>query len=605
MHFFEFLSTYSFKLIRKSSLVTIITFCLASAAAAQTTSTITGAVQDTDGATLVGVKVTARHINTGLSLEVVTAEDGRYVFPAMPVGNYEIRADMSGFRPLLRQGIKLVVGETAIVDLVLEAGALDETVTVTGEAALVNTQTPELSYLVGERAIRELPLNGRNYTDLALLQPGVLAFPHRDGGSVVAHGLGMSINGQDPRSNVYLLDGTLQNDFTNGPAGSAASTVLGIEAIREFRVEANTYGAEFGRNSGGQINALSKSGTNELHGSLFYFHRNDNFDARNFFDGARKPEFKRNQFGGSLGGPVSRDRSFYFFTYEALRENLGRTVSTVVPDDNARLGILPDPANPGRTITVQINPLVRPFLDEFPRANGPNLGGGLAAFNFGFPQTIDQNYFTGRIDHNVGDDDQFFARYTYDDADQFLPTDFPQFPRTFLSRNQFFTVEYRNNLSARTFQTLRGSFSRTRIGQNVEANISQALTPFVPGRDLIGNINIGGPAAIRHAIVGEPPAGAERLRLRARAGPLARPSLDQGWRASRALPGQHGQPDLQPRHVHVRQPQRLSQKPRAAIRRSSDRRRARSLLALYALRFLRAGYDEGKLAPQRERGAEV
>ena len=492
MHFFEFLSARSFTLIRKSSLVAIITFCLASVATAQTTTTITGTAQDNVGATLAGVKVTARHIDTGLSLSVVTAEDGRYVFPAMPVGNYEIRAELSGFRPLLRQGIRLVVGETAIVDLVLEAGALDETVTVTGEAALVNTETPELSYLVGERAIRELPLNGRNYTDLALLQPGVLAFPHRDGGSVVAHGLGMSINGQDPRSNVYLLDGTLQNDFTNGPAGSAAGTVLGIEAIREFRVEANTYGAEFGRNSGGQINALSKSGTNELHGSLYYFHRNDNFDARNFFDGERKPEFKRNQFGGSIGGPVSRDRAFYFFSYEALRENLGRTVSTVVPDDNARLGILPDPANPGRTITVQINPLVRPFLDEFPRANGPNLGGGLAAFNFGFAQTIDQNYFTGRLDHNVGDDDQFFARYTFDDADQFLPTDFPQFPRTFLSRNQFFTVEYRNNLSARTFQTFRGSYARTRIGQNVEANIAQPLTPFVPGRDLIGNIDIGG-----------------------------------------------------------------------------------------------------------------
>ena len=169
-----------------------------------------------------------------------------------------------------------------------------------------------MSYLVNERAIRELPLNGRNYTDLALLQPGVIAYPHRDGGSVVAHGLGASINGQDPRSNVYLLDGTTQNDFTNGPAGSAASTVLGVEAIREFRVESNNYSAEFGRNSGGQINAISKSGSNALHGSLYHFHRNDNLDARNFFDREPlgKPEFKRNQFGGSIGGPLKADRTF-------------------------------------------------------------------------------------------------------------------------------------------------------------------------------------------------------------------------------------------------------------------------------------------------------
>ncbi len=219
--------------------------------------------------------------------------------------------------------------------------------TVTDDTVLVNTKTQELSYLVGERAIRDLPLNGRNYTDLSLLQPGVIAYSNRDGGSVVAHGLGISINGQDPRSNVFLLDGTPQNDFTNGPAGSAAGTSLGIETIREFRVEANAYSAEYGRNSGGQINAVSKSGTNNFHGSLYEFHRNDNFDARNFFDPADNPEFKRNQFGGSIGGPVRKDKLFFFGGYESLRENLGRTISTVVPDVNARRGIATEPCPSG------------------------------------------------------------------------------------------------------------------------------------------------------------------------------------------------------------------------------------------------------------------
>src|SRR4029434_4050490 len=151
------------------------------------------------------------------------------------------------------------------------------------------------------------------------LQPGVLAFPHRDGGSVVAHGLAMSVNGQDPRSNVYLLDGTLQNDFTNGPAGSAAGTALGMETVREFRVETSTYSAEFGRNSGGQINAITKSGTNQFTGSAFEFHRNKKLDARTYFVVGEKPGFTRNQFGGTAGGPLRPNRLFLFAGYEALR----------------------------------------------------------------------------------------------------------------------------------------------------------------------------------------------------------------------------------------------------------------------------------------------
>ncbi|HVF88764.1 MAG TPA: TonB-dependent receptor, partial [Blastocatellia bacterium] len=476
----------------KALFICLLLLGVPSASRAQTTSTIVGTVRDGTGAVLDGVKISARYVDTGHTRATISEADGRFVFPELPVGAYEIRAEREGFRPLLRQGIRVTIGETAVLDLVMEVGALDQEVTISGGPPLVNTQSPELSYLVSQKAIEELPLNGRNYTDLALLQPGVIAYPHRDGGSVVAHGLGASINGQDPRSNVYLLDGTIQNDFTNGPAGSAAGTALGIETIREFRVETNTYGAEFGRNSGGQIVVVTKPGTNELHGSLYHFHRNDNFDARNFFDPSRKPEFKRNQFGISLGGPIKRDRSFIFGGYEALRERLGRTISTVVPDFAARQGILPDPNNPGRTITVQVNPLVRPYLDEFPLPNGPSLGGGLAAFNFGFGQQIDQDFAQVRFDQNVGADDQFFARYTFDDAKQFLPTDFPQFPRSFVSRNQFFTGEYRNIVSSRTLNIFRLGFSRTRIGQEVESSASSALQPFIPGRDLVGNIDIGG-----------------------------------------------------------------------------------------------------------------
>ncbi len=472
--------------------VAFLVLCFLTGLAAQTTSTITGTIQDRSGGALSGVQLTARHTETGFTRSTVSGPDGRFVFAAVPVGAYEIRGALTGFRPLVRKGVELTVGETAVLDFVMEVGGLDQEITVIGQASLVNTQSPELSYLVSEGAIKELPLNGRNYTDLALLQPGVIPFPHRDGGSVVAHGLGTSINGQDPRSNVYLLDGTPQNDFTNGPAGSAAGTVLGMETIREFRVEVNAYNAEFGRNSGGQINTLTKSGTNDLHGSLYHFHRNDNFDARNFFDPGAKPEFKRNQFGGSLGGPMRQDRSFFFFGYEALRERLGRTVSTIVPDENARRGVLPDPSNPGQTLSVTIHDAVRPYLDEFPLPNGSNIGGGLAAYDFGFKQQITQDFGQARFDQNLGPNNQFFLRYTYDGAQQQLPTDFPQFPRTFVSRNQFLTAEYRQILSARTLNTFRASFSRTRIGQEVQANVSSRLQPFVPGRSQIGNIDIGG-----------------------------------------------------------------------------------------------------------------
>ena len=451
---------------------------------AQTTSSIGGSVEDQSLSALPGVTVTATNVATSLVRSTVTGPEGRYVLVGLPPGTYDLTAELTSFKPHVRRGVVLPIATTIVVNVTLQLGGVEIRDEVVAGSSLINTSTSELSYLVGSETIELLPLNGRNYTDLALLQPGVLAYPHRDGGSVVAHGLGMSINGQDPRSNVYLLDGTIQNDFTNGPAGSAAGTALGMETVREFRVETNAYSAEFGRNSGGQINVLTKSGSNRYSGSAYEYHRNDAFDTPNYFDSLGKPDFTRNQFGGSVGGPIETNRAFFFFGYEALVERLGRTVSTVVPDDNARLGILPSGV-------VGVNPAVAPYLNEYPRANGDNLGQGLAVYNFPFDQRLDQSFVQGRVDYNT-DSRQFFARYTFDNTTQYLPTDYPQFPRTFFSRNQFFTGEYREVLSPRTLNTARIGFSRTRIGQNVEANTSQPLAPFVPGRELMGSIDVGG-----------------------------------------------------------------------------------------------------------------
>ena len=455
------------------------------AASAQTAATVSGTVHDVSTAVLPGVTVTARNGETGLTRSTVSGPEGRFVLAQLPPGMYEIRAELAGFKPHVRPQVPLAVAQSLALNITLQVGDLAIVDVVTAEIPAVNTSTSELSYLVTSEQIEQIPLNGRNYTDLALLQPSVNAFPHRDGGSVVAHGLGMSVNGQDPRSNTYLLDGTLMNDFTNGPAGSAAGTALGLDTIREFRVQSNAYSAEFGRNSGGQINVLTKSGTNRLAGSAFEFHRNDALDAKNYFDTADQPEFWRNQFGGTIGGPIATDRAFFFVGYEGLIERLGRTVSTVVPDDNARLGILP--SGP-----VDIAASVMPYLREFPRANGASLDQGLAEFTFPFNQTLDQHFAQGRIDYNASASRQLFGRYTLDDTSQFLPTDYPQFPREFFSRNQFFTGEFRQVVSNRTFNTTRLGFSRTRIGQNVQSNTTEALPVFVPGRDFAGAIDIGG-----------------------------------------------------------------------------------------------------------------
>jgi hypothetical protein len=245
--------------LRLARIVAIVVLGFARFAAAQTTATLSGSIVDASGALLPGVQITVRQLATGFTRSTTTGGDGRFVVAGISAGPYELRAELSGFRPASRADIVVTVGEAVTLPPIpLELGGVQEAVTVTSSVSRVNTQTSELSYLVSEQAMATLPLNGRNYTDLTLLQPGVIAYPSRDGGSVVAHGLGMSINGQDYRSNVYLLDGTLLNDFTNGPAGSAAGTTLGIESIQEFRVEANAYPAEFGRNFGGQVNVITK-----------------------------------------------------------------------------------------------------------------------------------------------------------------------------------------------------------------------------------------------------------------------------------------------------------------------------------------------------------
>src|SRR5262245_23459318 len=310
--------------------VIIIGMVAALATAQLPTGSILGTAKDATGAVIPGVEVTVRSTETGATRTTLSGEQGQYRFVALPVGGYEVRAELAGFQTQVRNGVTLAVGQDATLNFVMEVGTVAETVEVTAEAPLVNTTSGALGSLVDERQVTELPLNGRNYTDLTLLQPGVVA--HRSGNQSMSNpGTMFSSNGAPLRSNNYLLDGAMMGGAKDSSSASVGHTSLGVEGIREWQVVTNSFSAEYGMRMGAQMTLVSKGGSNEVHGSLFEYHRDSALDARNFFDyktptnQRRLPAFTRNQWGGSLGGPIKQDKLFYFGTFEALKERLGLT----------------------------------------------------------------------------------------------------------------------------------------------------------------------------------------------------------------------------------------------------------------------------------------
>ncbi len=333
-------------------------------ASAQTVgASLQGIVTDPGGAALPNAQVVVRNVATGASWELKTDATGHYRAPLVQPGDYELHVSSTGFQAISRRGIQLAVGQNAVVDVRLELGRFGEELTVTGEPPVVNLTSGSVSGLVGDKEIRELPLNGRSFQQLALLQTGVT--PALAAGNDVVGGRTpkISINGARPEQNSFLLDGTDINNVYNKTPGSSAGVLLGVEAILEFQVLTNAYSAEFGRSAGGVINAVTRSGANASRGSGFEFYRNSALDAKNFFDPGNqpKPHFFRHQFGVVAGGPIVRDRTFYFGAFESLIERLGVTGVTSVPDDNARAGALP-----GRTVTL--HPAIPAYLETlFPR----------------------------------------------------------------------------------------------------------------------------------------------------------------------------------------------------------------------------------------------
>lgn len=410
-------------------------FLLASglALAQITAGTVSGTVRDSTGAVLPGATVTLKNTDTGTTRKAISDAAGRYSAPQLSLGSYEITAEAPGFQTVVRSGISLTVGREALVDFTLEVGTVSQQITVTGEAPLVESTNATVADLVSEKTMREIPLNGRSFTDLTQLQPGVVT----DLGVIqnVFSGGGRSvINGARPQQSLYLLDGTdIVSPYQNLAPVSVMNQTLGVDTVREFTVIQNNYGAQYGRAIGGVVNAVTRSGTNTVHGSAFEFLRNSAVDSKNFFDSPSSPipPFKRNQFGATLGGPIRRDRSFFFFSYEGLRERLGITDVATVLSDETRAGqitgcpaSLRDCSKDQRIITgtVAINPNIVPIINLIPRANGSRyLQGGVQEYFGTRNQPGGENYAMFRLDHRLSDQDSLFGRMTIDNSHRFQP----------------------------------------------------------------------------------------------------------------------------------------------------------------------------------------
>ncbi len=433
--------------------------CAGEAGAQMVGGGIQGTIKDAQGAVLPGATVIVRNVGTGASYEQTSDQAGHFQVPALPPGEYEVHVSLTGFRPIVNRGIRLTVGQVAVIEAALDLGQIAEEIEVRANAVAVNLTSGSVSGLVGEREIRDLPLNGRSFQQLALLQPGVQAALAAGNDVVGGRTPKISINGARPEHNSFLLDGTDINNVYNKTPGSAAGVLLGVEAVLEFQVLTNAYSAEFGRSAGGVFNAVTRSGANRYTGSLFEFHRNSALDARNYFDppSQPKPDFTRHQFGAVLGGPVRRDRTFFFGAYEGLVERLGVTGVTAVPDDDARRGILA-----GRAITL--HPAIPTYLDTlFPRANGRSLGNGGAEYLFSGKQPTDEHFYQLRVDHRPSAANSVFVRVTHDRADvERIPANKP--PISTIdeqTRNTYVTGEYQRTFSQSMLNQLRLGLNRS------------------------------------------------------------------------------------------------------------------------------------------------
>ena len=447
---------------------------LPSGAAAQGTgAAISGTVLDETKATLPGVTVTIRNTDTGARRVVVTDERGRYQAQELDPGTYEVTAELAGFRTAVRGGLGLSTGQALIIDHNLTVGGIEERVVVTGEASLVETSQSSVTHLVAEQQIRELPLNGRDFSQLTLLQPGVVATPTTNRSVDRGMGTQVSIAGARPNQISYLLDGADVNTMGNQSPGSAAGGALGVETVREFQVLTNNYSAEYGRSAGGIVSAITRSGTNTFHGSAFEFHRNDALDAKNYFapEDEGIPPFTRNQFGGFIGGPILKDKAFFFASAEALRQDKSLTNVSRVPSRATRN-------------RADLSAATRPYLLMYPEPNGPETG-DTGLFTSTSLEEMQENYFVGKIDYQLGQNDSLSMRYSHDDADVFTPDSLGLFALTQHTLKQYFVADHKRVITSNLLNVARFAWNRP-FEEDFPSNIIDVPPSllFIPGAQL-------------------------------------------------------------------------------------------------------------------------
>ena len=468
-------------------------------AAQVTTATISGTVTDASGAAVPQASVQVKNAGTGSTQNITTDAAGRFNVPSLVVGDYDVQATKMGFQSLVRKGITLTVGGTAVVDFSMQVGQTQTTVEVQGTVSQVETTTSTVANLVEQKQIADLPLNGRNFQQLILLSPGVNVAQTATG-SFYGKGDTYSVAGGRPEGQAYLLDGTdITNFFNHGSGAGSLGTSLGIDAIAEFQTLTNTYSAQFGGN-GAVINAVSKSGTNGFHGSAFEFLRNSALDARDFFASTSSPPaFRRNQFGGSIGGPIKRDKLFFFTNYEGLKQSLGIENKVVVPNAAARNGFITNADGSLNNVgfaSQRIRDIINLYPDNglIPIAGANGTKTSLAnAFSSG-TQIGSEHYFLGRADYNISARDTIFGRYVLDKSaftNPFPASTIGKWFETEPTRNQYLTAELRHIVSPTVINVTRGSYVRTE-NSAAPQTITPALQfyPHLGGED--GTINVTG-----------------------------------------------------------------------------------------------------------------
>jgi hypothetical protein len=453
--------------------------------AQQITGSIRGAVTDPSGAVVEGASVSARQNETGLTRTTTTDRLGAYILLELPVGHYQLLVEGKSFHKYVQQGITLNVNETATVPVRLTVGGENEKVEVTADAELIQNTVTSLGTVVSQRDVLDLPLNGRNFTQLGLLQPGVVPLTPglaEAGGSLRAS-QAYAVNGQRPESNNFLIDGA--NNFNGVDGGFVLKPP--VDAVTEFRILTHNANAEFGNSLGSTTNIITRSGTNHIHGAAWEFFRNDVFDATNYFASTTEP-LKQNQFGVSLGGPIHKDKTFFFGYYEGFRNRQGETDSSTVPSVSERQGDFSTACPEGFSGGFCNNPahqLFNVFLNQpypnnqLPQSNMNPLSVGLLSL-FPLPNSgtnvftsteivrQDSNQFGLRFDHYLSASDVFNFRYTFSDGSEFHPipvsgASVPGFPVSQEQRAQNFVVQETHTFSPAMISVLRFSFLRNKF----------------------------------------------------------------------------------------------------------------------------------------------